>query len=165
MEVSVFSRARATAWPTSVIAQSPQGVRPRAFKNIRHLLPGRKGSKNALSRDRNRSGFGCGGERVSPVAPESLGGDEDPAEHVAGSDRVDGDDLRRRYAKRIVGRDKSSAIGAEGQNNRAGALLAQLARGLFRFAARKVNRLAAVDQHEINHASSRNPQPRRLAMG
>jgi hypothetical protein len=124
------------------------------FKNRRDLLSGRKGSKDALSRDGNRSCFGSGGERVSPVAPESLGGDQDPAEHVAGSDGIDGRDLRRRHSKRILGKDEGSSTGAAGQNNRAYALLAQLARSLFRFAASKFNCLAAVDQHEINQGQS-----------
>ena len=132
----------------------------RALKNVRHLLPGRKGSKDALSRDRNRSRLGRGGERFSPAAPEGFGGDQNSAEHVAGSDRVDGDDLRRRYAKRIVGREESGASAPRRKNDRACALLAKRARRLLRFAARKFDRLAAVDQRRDQPGSSRSPEPR-----
>jgi hypothetical protein len=53
--------------------------------------------------------------------------------------------LRRRHAKRIISREEGNAIGAEGQNNRAAAPLAKLARGLLGFATHEVNRLAAVE--------------------
>ena len=115
-------------------------------QDIPHLHPGRKGSKNALSRDRQGSSFRCSREGVSPVAPERSRGDDDPTEHVAGSHRVDGDDVRRRHPEHAISRDKGGAVGPEGQNNRACPLPAQLPRGLFRFAAPKVDRLAAVDE-------------------
>ncbi len=121
-----------------------------AFENTRHLLPGRKRSKDALSRDRHRSGLGAGAERPSPAPAESLGGDQGPAEHVPRADGVDGDDLRRPDVKRAVSRREGGSIGAEGQDNRPGAPPPMFARGLLPFTARKLNRLALVDQDELN---------------
>jgi hypothetical protein len=97
------------------------------LKNSSHLLPGRKGAEDPCSRDRSRSRLGSGGERFSPGEAKDFGGDQNSAEHVAGSDRVDCDYFMWSYAKCIVGRKESGPIGTEGQNDPACALLAKSA--------------------------------------
>src|SRR6185437_4423113 len=100
-----FSRRRARLPSLLGLLEAPDRG---AFQYTGHLLAGRERRKNAVSRDRNRSRFGRGAERVLPAPRRGLGGGQDPAEHVAGPHGVDGDDPRRRYAKRLVGREEES---------------------------------------------------------
>ena len=86
----------------------------------------------------------------SPAAPKDFGGDQNPAEHVAGCDRVDGGYPRRRYAKSLVGREESGAVVAERKHDRACALLAKRPRRPLCCTAREFDRFAAVDDDEID---------------
>ena len=121
----VFPRSR-DGRRSSVIADAPRDVRAPARLRMPAISSrdGKEARTPVRATEAEAASVAAATASLQPQ-PKDFGGDQDSAEHVAGSDRVDGGYPRRRYAKCLVGREESGAVGAERKNDRACALLAK----------------------------------------